>query len=62
MATTKTYAELLKEVSVTVTPNEAAFLSELVKDYIEANDHLISETAYGNLVNLIATLTPKAGC
>jgi DNA-binding transcriptional regulator YhcF (GntR family) len=60
--TNKTYAELVAEVSISVTPNQGAFLSELVKDYIEANDHAISEIAYTNLINLIATLTPKAGC
>lgn len=58
----KTYAELVAEVSILVTPNQGAFLAELVKDYIEANDHVISEIAYTNLINLIATLTPKAGC
>lgn len=34
---TKTYAELLAEVSITVTPNDAAFLAELLNKYMEDN-------------------------
>jgi hypothetical protein len=53
---TKTYAELLQEVSVTVTPNDAAFLAVLVTQYIaKGNDT-------DHLQQLVAHLTQKAGC
>lgn len=56
METTKTYAELLKEVSVTITPNEAAFLARLLNKYM-------SETPNTNgLEDLANRLSIKAGC
>jgi hypothetical protein len=62
MTTTKTYAELLKEVSVTVTPNDAAFLAKLVQSYIDTNSSRLHDLTIDHLSNLIDTLTPKAGC
>jgi hypothetical protein len=52
----KTYAELVAEVSVTVTPNDAAFLAVLVTQYIAKGNNT------DHLQKLVAHLTPKAGC
>lgn len=57
MNTATTYAELLKDVSVTVTPNDAAFLAALVLKYMKDENH---ETAY--LQNLVKQLNPLVGC
>lgn len=51
MTTNATYAELLKEVSISITPNDATFLAELVKNYM--SEKLIST---GHMRNLIGTL------
>lgn len=52
----KTYAELVAEVSVTVTPNDAAFLAVLVTQYIAKGNNT------DHLQQLVAHLTQKAGC
>lgn len=54
----KTYAELLDEVSVKITPNDAEFLAHLLKMYA-AKNNLTTST---HLVNLHAQLLGiKAG-
>ena len=35
--TTKTYAELLNEVSIKITPNDAAILSQIFNAYVVEN-------------------------
>lgn len=62
MTTNTTYAQLLEDVSIKVTPNDAAFLAELVRDYLIMNDDQIHEEGQKALGNLIAKLSPKAGC
>ena len=52
----KTYAELLQEVAITVTPNDAAFLGQLLKKWMDEN----LETVYHS--NLLTHLNGKAGC
>lgn len=59
MTTAKpTYAELLKEVSITITPNDAAFLSAILGTYIYQNKQEQNEY----LVNLCKALNPRTGC
>jgi hypothetical protein len=54
---TATYAELLKEVSVTVTPNDAVFLAQLLYGWMRDNN---VETPH--LRDLAKHLNVKAGC
>lgn len=55
---TTTYAKLLKEVSIAITPNDAVFLSAILQKWMVAQD---METAT-YLQDLVAHLNPKAGC
>jgi hypothetical protein len=57
MNTESTYAELLKDVSVTVTPNDAVFLAQLLYKYMSDNNY---ETAH--LRDLAKRLNGKVGC
>ena len=59
MTTAKpTYAELLKEVSITITPNDAAFLSAILGTYIYQNKLENNATC----VDLLTRLNTKVGC
>jgi hypothetical protein len=57
METTKTYAELLNDASVTITPNDANFLAQLLYGYMRDNNY---ENAH--LRDLANRLSLKAGC
>ena len=58
--TQPTYAELLEEisVSVTLTPNDAAFLSAILGSYIYQNKLENNKVCR----DLMERLNPKAGC
>jgi len=55
---TPTYAELLKEVSITITPNDAAFLTAVLGSYVYQNKLENNELCR----DLMERLNPKAGC
>ena len=57
MTTQTTYAKLLQEVLISITPNDAAFLAKLVAKYQKDSGFSSAETR-----NLIKVLSPKAGC
>lgn len=51
----KAYADLVQEVSITITPSDATFLAALVNQYIARGN----DTEH--LRQLVAQLTPKVG-
>lgn len=55
---TKTYAELLDEVSIKITPNEGALLSAILGTYIYQNNLEANTT----VTELLAKISPKVGC
>ena len=58
MESSTTYAELLKEISITITPNDATFLGAILGTYIYQNKLENNQ----HLVELLNRITPKAGC
>lgn len=62
MTTNKTYAELLKEASISITPNDAVFMADLVSIWMSNNTQLITQKGVTHLTGLIATLRGEAGC
>ena len=55
--TTKTYAELLDEVSIKITPNDAAILSQIFNAYVVENKLETNKIA----IDLLAKLNPTLG-
>lgn len=55
---TTTYADLLKEVSVSITPNDAAFLAEVLTTMI----NLKEVTPTQHVIDLVAKLHGKVVC
>ena len=62
MTQTTTYAELLNEVSISITPNDAAFLAGLLQNYIYKEGGIDTLLGDNHLTRLLGTLRPKAGC
>lgn len=60
--TTKTYAELLDEVSIKITPNEAAVLASLAKAFMAENETEMNASQINNWSELINKLNSQIDC